>query len=180
MLDTLGKDGKGITSKNWKDFVQNIPNEFINRQLKGTNSLFKIFGKVITNESDLFANVLMTLILKTDLKTLQKVNFDYALVTGVGRYLVKGPVIESGEYHPIEIMATKVDDLLKTGKPAMVLDERNTQAFDRGATAAVLYFRLTIGKVPIADITLRYKGNFQGAPSFQASLSSEFKEALHS
>jgi hypothetical protein len=180
MLDTLGKDGKGITSKNWKDFVQNIPNEFINRQLKGTNSLFKIFGKAITNESDLFANVLMQLILKTDLKTLQKVNFDYALVTGVGRYLVKGPVIESGEYHPIGIMATKVDDLLKTGKPAMVLDERNTQAFDRGATAAMLYFRLTIGKVPIADITLRYKGNFQGAPSFQASLSSEFKEALHS
>ena len=179
MLDTLGKDGKGINAKNWKDFVQNIPREYINRQLKGTNSLFKYFAKVITDQSDLFANVLMQLILKTDLKSLQSVNFDYALVTGVGRYLVSGPVVESGEYHAIDIMATKIDDLLKTGKPAMILDDRNTQAFDRGATAAMLFFRLTIGKTPIADITLRYKGNFQGAPSFQAALSPEFKEALH-
>ena len=148
--------------------------------MKGQNSLFKYFKDVIIKESDLFADVLMKLILKTDLKSLQSVNFDYAQVTGMGRYLLSGPVIESGEYHSIDIMATKIDDLLKTGKPAMELDNRNTQAFDRGATAAMLYFRLTIGKTPISDITLRYKGNFQGAPSFQAILSPEFKEALHS
>ena len=75
-------------------------------------------------------------------------------------------------------MTTKVNDLLKTGKPSMKLNERKTQAFDRGATAAMLHLNLNIGTTPICDITLRYKGNFSSAPSFLATFSKEFKQAL--
>ena len=179
MLDKLTPSGKGINNKNWGDFVRNLPNDLVNYQLKKSKSLFKPMADVIINNADLFADQLIKLIIKADLKELQKVNFDFALVTGLGRYLPsKGPVIESGEYNSIDIMTTKVNDLLKTGKPSMKLNERKTQAFDRGATAAMLHLNLNIGSTPICDITLRYKGNFSGAPSFLATFSKEFKQAL--
>ncbi|MEC9455772.1 MAG: phosphatase PAP2 family protein [Candidatus Neomarinimicrobiota bacterium] len=179
MLDKLGPRGAGINNKNWGDFVRNLPNDVVNYQLKKSKSLFKPMADVIINNADLFADQLIKLIIKADLKELQKVNFDFALVTGLGRYLPsQGPVIESGEYNSIDIMTTKVNDLLKTGKPSMKLDERKTQAFDRGATAAMLHINLNIGTTAICDITLRYKGNFSSAPSFLATFSNEFKQAL--
>ena len=75
-------------------------------------------------------------------------------------------------------MATKLDELFETGKPNMKLNSNKTQAFDRGATSAIVHFDLFVGKTKISDLQLRYKGNFQSAPSFQAQLSKEFKEAL--
>ena len=49
------------------------------------------------------------------LKELKKVNFDFALVIGIGRFSPsKGPIIEKGEYESVDIMVTKLDDLFKT------------------------------------------------------------------
>ena len=118
------------------------------------------------------------MILKTELKELQKVNFDFALVTGVGRMLKSGLVIESGDYQDVDTMTTKVDELFKTGKPSMKLNSKKTQAFDKGSNAAMLHMILSIGSTPICDVTLRYKGNFASAPSFLATFSKEFKQSL--
>ena len=49
------------------------------------------------------------------------------------------------------------------------------QAYMDGATAAMLAFDLMIGKMPVAHIKLRYKGNFRSAPSFTAEMTDEFK-----
>jgi len=178
MIKDLGPRGNGINLKNWKKFVQGLPNDLINYQLKKSRSLFKPMADVIENNADLFANQLIQLILKTDLKELQKVNFDFALVTGIGRMLKSGLVIETGEYKSVDIMTTKLDELLKSGKPNMKLDSRKTQAFDKGSNAAMLHMNLNIGKTPICDVQLRYKGNFASAPSFLATFSKEFKESL--
>ena len=50
------------------------------------------------------------------------------------------------------------------------------QAFEVGAGAAMLFFDLMIGSVPVCNISLRYKGNFRAAPSFMAQMTPEFKE----
>ena len=63
-------------------------------------------------------------------------------------------------------------------KAKMVLDPKKTQAYERGATAAQLFFQLVIGSTPISNITLRYKGNFRAAPNFLATPTKEFKELL--
>ena len=176
--DKLGKRAKNLNNKNWKKFVTGLPNELINYQLKKSRSLFKPMSDVIEKNADLFADTLIRLILKTELKELQKVNFDFALVTGVGRMLKSGLVIESGDYQDVDTMTTKVDELFKTGKPSMKLNSSKTQAFDKGSTAAMLHMILSIGSSPICDVTLRYKGNFASAPSFLATFSKEFKESL--
>ncbi len=160
----------------WKKFVQNIPNELINYQLKKNRSFFKPLAAVIVKYSDMFGQQLTQLIFKMDLKDLQQLNFDFTLVTGVGRFLpTKGPIIEKGEYKDVDTMVGIMDTLLEKGKPTLVLDESKTQAYDKGATAAMLFMQLKIGNTPISDITLRYKGNFRAAPNFLATATKEFK-----
>ena len=95
-IKLLGPKGRGITDKNWKQFVQRIPNDIINLQLKKNKSLFKPISKIVTDNSDLFGNQLLQLILKTDLKELKKINFDFALVIGIGIITQRGPIIEKG------------------------------------------------------------------------------------
>ena len=133
---------------------------------------------VIEDNADLFADTLIKLILKTELKELQKVNFDFALVTGIGRVLKSGLKIEKGDYNDVDTMTTKLDDLFKTGKPKMTLDKNKIQAFDKGSTAAMLHMILSVGSNPVCDVSLRYKGNFASSPSFLATFSKSFKDSL--
>ena len=167
---------KRPNTKNWKEFIQRVPNNLINAELKGSKSLFKDMAKIILANKDMIGNQLVQLIFKADLKELQKVNFDFALVTGIGDYgPQKGVVIEKGEYKDIDTVTTKLDSLFSSGKVDLKLDSSVKQAFDIGATAAVLQFDLRIGKTKICTITLRYKGNFRAAPSFLAVMHDDFK-----
>ena len=174
----LGEKAKNLNSTNWKKFVNGLPNELINYQLKKKRSLFKPMADVIEDNADLFADTLIKLILKTELKELQKVHFDFALVTGIGRVLKSGLKIEKGDYNDVDTMTTKLDELFKTGKPNMTLDKNKIQAFDKNSTAAMLYMNLSVGSNPVCDVTLRYKGNFASSPSFLATFSKDFKDSL--
>ena len=178
MLKELGKKGQGVNTKNWKTFVQRIPNELINYSLKKNKTWFRPLSEVVVKNSDLFGEQLIQLIFKMDLQDLKKLSFDFALVTGIGRQLVKGPIIEEGEYKGVDTMVAALDKLYTTGKVRMVLDPKRTQAYEKGSTAAQLFFQLYVGSTPISDITLRYKGNFRAAPNFMAIPTKEFKELL--
>ena len=174
MMADLKKDRP--TPKNWKQYIQRVPNSLINAELKTSRSLFKDMAKIIMAQKDLIANQLVQLIFKADLKDLQKVNFDFALVTGIGDYgPSKGVVVEKGEYKDINTVTSKLDDLFSTGKVDLKFTPGATQAFDQGAGAAVLKFDLLIGKLPLCNIILRYKGNFRAAPSFLATMTPQFK-----
>jgi len=178
MIVKLGPNAKNINQKNWKDFVRSIPNDIINYELKSNRSWFLPLSRAIIDNSDLFAEQLLQLLFKMDLKDMKKFEFDFALVTGIGRYLVKGPVVEKGDYIGLDTMVTVLNDLLEKGQPKMILDKNKKQAYEPNAGSAVLFFRLTIGTFPIADLNLRYAGNFRAAPAIRGTISQEFKKAL--
>jgi hypothetical protein len=164
------------TNRNWKQYIQRVPNDIINRVLKGKRTLFRIMGDTILKNGDLIANQLVQLIFKADLKELKKFDFDFTLVTGIGDYgPSKGVVVEKGEYKDIDSVTSKLDDLFTQGKPKMIFTPGAKQAFEPGATAANLKFDLMIGKITVCNITLRYKGDFRSAPNFNAKMTNEFK-----
>jgi|11BtaG_2_1085332.scaffolds.fasta_scaffold07525_2 hypothetical protein len=171
-IQTLIGSGK---KRPWKQYVGALDNKVINSSLVSSKSIFKEIDSILLKNSDIFAEQLTQLIFKAELKDLQKVNFDFALVTGIGRYLKSGPKIEKGEYKDIDIMTTVLDDLFNQGPPKIVRNKNMKQAFDFGATAANLNYFLVIGKTPIVQLQLRYKGSFSSAPSFQAGMTKEFK-----
>lgn len=164
------------TNKNWKQYIQRIPNDLINRVLKGKRTLFKVMGKTILDNGDLIADQLVNLIFKADLKDLQKVDFDFTLVTGIGDYgPKKGVVVSKGEYKDIDTVTSQLDELFSKGSPKLIFTPGAKQAFEIGATAANLKFDLMIGKVTVCNIVLRYKGDFRSAPNFNAVMTNEFK-----
>lgn len=174
------KDIKSVrlSQTNWKKFVQRIPNDLINAELKsaGNRNLFQKMFTIIMKNKDLMANQLINLIFKSDLRTLKQVNFDFALVTGIGDYGPrKGVDVQAGEYKDIETSSTKLNSLLKDQGVGFRKTPGAVQAFDEGATAAMLKFDLMIGDLPVCHIELRYKGNFRSAPSFLARMTDEFK-----
>jgi hypothetical protein len=93
--------------------------------------------------------------------------------------LVKGPVVESGDYIGLDTMVTVLDKLFEKGQPKMILDKRKKQAYEPDAGSATLHFRLTIGNFPIADLNLRYAGNFRAAPAIRGTISNELKKAIN-
>jgi hypothetical protein len=163
-------------TKNWKQFIQRVDNDLINRELKSSRSLFKDMSDIIMNNKLLIANQLIQLIFKADLKDLKEHNFDFALVTGIGGYgPKKGVAIEQGDYKNIDTITTKLDDLASKGSVDLVFTPGKTQPFEEGATAAILKFDLLMNSVPLCNISLRYKGNFRAAPLFLATMTDEFK-----
>ena len=163
-------------AKNWKKFIQRIPNDLVNSQLKGNKSLFRSMSMIILKNKELMANQLIQLIFKADLKDLKKVNFDFTLVTGIGDYGPrKGVDVKIGDYKDIDTVSTKLNEIVKNEKITIRETPGAVQAFSEGATAATLKFDLMIGKLPVCHIELRYKGNFRSAPSFTATMTDEFK-----
>ncbi len=159
----------------WKQLVAGLPNKFFNDQLKGRDSIFGRIGDMFEKEQDTIAQKIMQLVLKTDLKELENFNFNFVLITGVGRYLKSGPVVEKADVIPVDTVSIKVAELLKKEKPKIKVDR---QSFT--GTAAVLGMQLTIGKMPAIDIAMRYKGSgtWTSQPSVTAFLTSDFKRFL--
>lgn len=167
----VGSDKK----RPWKQYVKALDNKIINSSLTSQKSVLGKMDKILLSNSDLFAESLVQLIFKAELKDLQKVNFDFALVTGIGQYLKKGPQISKGEYKDIDTMSSVLENVFSSGPAKIVKNPKMKQAFEPGATAANLNYLLVIGETPIMQIQLRYKGNFGSAPSFQAGMTKEFK-----
>ena len=159
----------------WKQLVSGLPNKFFNDQLKGRGSIFGKIADLFEKEQDTIANQIMQLTLKTDLKELQKFNFEFALVTGIGRYLKGGPVVENPDVVGVDTVTIKVAELLKKEKPKMKI---NRQSFT--GNSAMLQLQLTIGRMPVLDISIRYKGSgtWTSQPSVTGFMTKEFKAYL--
>jgi hypothetical protein len=168
------------TKDNWKKFINGIPKDIVNSELRSSGSIFREVANIVDDHSELFANQLLELIFKTSLKELQKMNFDFTLVTGIGDYLPARQTIrvQPASYVDITTMTTAINDLVKSGEPRIELRTDVKQAFEEGATAAGLFFVLRIGNTPICNINLRYKGSYSSAPNFLAEMTKEFKDLI--
>jgi hypothetical protein len=163
---------------NWKNYIQRVDNNLINRELKSSKSLFKDMADSIMDNKEMIGNQLLQLIFKSDLCELKKMKFDFALVTGIGDHgPMKGFVVEKGDYKGISTITKKLNMLAKKGGVDLKFSDK-IQAFEAGATAAILTFDLILGGITLCNIKLRYKGNFRSSPSFLAVMTDEFKELL--
>ena len=179
-LVPAGSQKKAAADRNsrrptWKQLVSGLPNKFFNDQLKGRDSIFGRIGDMFEKEQDTIAQKIMQLVLKTDLKELTNFNFNFVLITGVGRYLKSGPVVERADVIPVDTVSIKVAELLKKEKPKIKVDR---QSFTGGA--AVLGMQLSIGNMPAIDVAMRYKGSgtWTSQPSVTAFLTQKFKSYL--
>ena len=184
-IDTKGSARalKGYKDDNTKDV--NSMRYFVNKKLaEKDNPLWKEFLKVMNKYSDLFADSLINIILKTQLfnemeaKDLGKYKFDFFLVTGVGDVNKKGDVtIGKATVLPLKTTLcglTRIQEKYKNKKYEIVLDKTKKE----GADAAKIFLQLKKGNIILLDLEIRYKGAFTPQPQFQGTLNDSFKKLL--
>jgi hypothetical protein len=157
---------------------------FVNEELSKPNSkLWESFTKVLNDNSDLFADTLIDITLKTSLtKALEDVKdyrFGFALVTGVGKVrTTKNKVdisLDTGDAYDIHTMLCGLSNLSgNRSKYEVSLDKTLTETSD-GAKA---FFNLSKRGVNILELQLRYKGTFTAQPQFLGVMSDEYKDIM--
>lgn len=148
------------------------------------NKLWKTFLKVMNDYSDIFADILINIVLKTQLsselkkKDIDENNFQFFLITGIANVTPKGDVsIDDGD--SISLKTTlcgleRIEKRFKNKKYEIFLDE----AKQKKSSAAKIYFKIKRGNINILDLELRYKGSFKPQPQFQGTINKEFKQLL--
>lgn len=156
-----------------KDNVRNI----VNDALKRKGSIFEKLQSVIERNSDELAIALIQIIYKGSLKKLIANDFDFGFCIGKGSFVNKKCKVEDGKYEPVMIIENVINKLRRSGKPNMSISKKQ-KPFDENQTAAKLFFDLNIDKHPLANIEVRYKGDFSASPQFFATMAPEFKKFL--
>lgn len=133
------------------------------------NIFFKQIDHVLRINTKDFIEKFLKTAFRVELVNLKKYNFDFALATGVGRYLKKkGIVIENAHYSDIERTTSKIDDLIGNKKLKLEKPKGKKQAFEPGSTSVTLTYYIVAGDKELIEIEVRYKGDYAGNPSFQA------------
>ena len=158
---------------------------FVNSILSNSNNkLWKSFLDVMNRYSDIFADILINIVLKTQLnnelktKDIDDKEFRFHLVTGIANVSTNGDVnINNGNNMPLKTTLcglTRIKNLFKNKKYEIVIDKEK----QKSSNAAKLFFKIRKGTINILDLELRYKGSFNPQPQFQGTINEEFKKLL--
>ena len=155
---------------------------FLNADLaKKDNELFKSLVTEMEKKSDIFADSLINLVLKTNLyseldaKNLGNYTFGFALVTGIGEIKRGKPMAYEGKAYDLY---TVLDGLsqLKGNKEKYKIEVN--MDLKEATNAAKTYFTLSKKQTPILNLELRYKGDKTPQPQFLGTISQEFIDIL--
>ena len=157
---------------------------FVNKQLANQdNPLWSQFISIMNKYSELFAESLINIILKTKLyeeitaKDLKTYKFGFFLVTGIGDVTKTGVSIQPAQVTSLETTLcglTRIEEAYK-GKPYKVVLNKSKKS---GSDAAKIFMQLKRGTLVLLDLELRYKGAFTSQPQFQGTLNPQFKQLL--
>lgn len=155
---------------------------FTNKELaKQDNILFKMLIQVMDANSDVFADSLINLVLKTNLydeiaaRNLGKYTFGFALVTGIGEIKRGQPFAYDGKALDLHTILDGLSQLKANKEKYKITVDVERKA---ESTSAKTYFSLSKKGIPILNLELRYKGDKTPQPQFLGTISKEFISIL--
>ena len=139
---------------------------FVNNKLYDTknNPLWKAYKKIINENSEELAEVLLNIILKIKLfdklntKKLKGKEFDFALVTGIGTIAKEKVIVSPGR---VDSLKTTLCGLTRIDKKYIGEFEvvQNPDTLNKSYDAKI-FFLLRKGRLNMIDLRVRYKGDF--------------------
>jgi hypothetical protein len=177
-----------LSTKEYKDLIKKIPNEFANNQLKGKGAKGNVFWKkvdeVLNRHSDAFCEKFMNLVFRIDLQTMIDADkFKFYLLTGIGKQKGKSIGVEPAEVKDlpstVEVLTSIFDQ--KNLKLGQTLNDKGTvlrQPWEYDKTddyPAKLRYTIYNGTQSLLNLEIRYKGSKTAEPQFQAVATPVFK-----
>ena len=157
--------------------VNKIPVTEWGKELKSPrNIFFKKVEAVIKSHDQNFVQKFLELVFRTKLKdTLKSEEFQFTLLTGIGKF-VRGKVeIEDAEGKELANIVSNLQDLYES-KLTVNRTSGKIGAWEKNAGAAKVFLTINSDGSPILDIEVRYKGSYSAEPQFQATATADFKK----
>ena len=177
--NTKGSMMQGYGYDNEK--APNAFRSFLNADLaKKDNELFKALSAEVKKNSEVFADSLINLVLKTNLyseldaKNLGNYTFGFALVTGIGE-IKSQPIAYEGKAYDLYTVLDGLSQLKGNNDPYKIDVNMDLK---EAANAAKTFFTLSKKGIPILNLELRYKGDKTPQPQFLGTISQEFIDIL--
>ena len=167
---------RAMKPREYATTINKIPNSVWGQELKKpTNIFFKKVESVIKSHDRDFVEKFLSLVFRTELgDTLKSSEFQFTLLTGIGRFVRKQVEVEKADGQELSNVITSLQDLYSSN-----LEVKRTSgkigAWEKGAGAAKVFISIVSDGKPILDIEVRYKGSFSAEPQFQAMATAHFK-----
>ena len=159
--------------------IKNLNNSFINSVLASEDSTFTYMYNIIDSNRLKFAMYLLNISFRPELIELSK-DFKNYIICGIGRELSFAHIIDSADIYDLDNVINKLNKLIDDSDNHIILLDTpgKIQAFQDGSTSASLYFTVSINKINILDVVIRYAGNFNNWPRITSFISKDFKKLL--
>ncbi len=179
LMKKLGLSRTAIRAMKPREYattINKIPVTVWGQELKKpTNIFFKKVESVIKSHDKDFVEKFLSLVFRTELgDTLKASEFQFTLLTGIGRFVRKQVEVETADGQELSNIITSLQDLYSSN-----LEVKRTVgklgAWEKGAGAAKVFISIVSDGKPILDIEVRYKGSYSAEPQFQAMATAHFK-----
>ena len=162
----------------WKKIISDINITFINDKIKNDKCILwkKIRSVVFRYSKDACKNILHHTI-KPDLADLKSpYNFNFYIVTGIGRYRKnKGFIVENGEVISHDNILKVYEKYIKNKKLSI---QRNKKY--ESQQQSTLFLTITADGIDMINMAVRYKGKFHSSPEILAFYTKELKSLINS
>jgi len=159
---------------NWKKYISNIDIDIINARIKDDKCILwhNIRSVIFKNEKDICKDLLEN-ILRIELLKLE--NFQFHIITGVGRYRKrKGFIVENPSCISLDSIKNVYNRYLSNTNISISRNKNREHLY-----RSTLFLTIYCGDIPIIDLEIRYKGKFHASPEILAFFTKEFIEMIH-
>jgi|TARA_B110000908_G_C10262701_1_gene460556 hypothetical protein len=176
-LKLSSSDIKKMKPMEYSKAINKIPVTEWGKELKSPKNIFfrKVESVIKSHDQD-FIEKFLSLVFRTELQdTLNAQEFQFTLLTGIGKFVRKQVNIENADGQELSNVVTALQDLYKS-KLAVKRTSGKLGAWEKGAGAAKVFLTIYSDGSPILDIEVRYKGSYSAEPQFQAMATADFKK----
>ena len=166
-----------MSQKEKNKLVGDIPLKTMGTYLKDRTNFFFIWAdKILMKYPEEFCKSFLELLFRTKLKDeLNEDEFKFHLLTGIGKKSGKEVISEPAEVKDLPQTIQVLSDIFGRNKLSIEQTKGKTNAFQKNATAAKVYYTIKDESNPILYLEIRYKGSYTANPQFQCVATPDFK-----
>jgi hypothetical protein len=162
-------------------YMNDIPKKKLDGYVRSSSNIFfkKVDSILMTKEyAEKFVEDFLKFVFKFDMPDKIKEtgsSFEFFLLTGIGSKSGDNVIAEPAEVKDLPQTIQVLSDIFGRNKLSIEQTKGKTNAFQKNATAAKVYYTIKDEADPILYLEIRYKGSYTANPQFQCVATPNFK-----
>ena len=163
-------------------YMKEIPKNKLDGYVKSSSNIFfkKVNSIIMTKEyAEKFVEDFLKFVFKFDMEDIlgekKMSKFEFFLLTGIGSKSGENVVASPAEVKDLPQTIQVLTEIFGRKKLSIEQTKGKTNAFQKNATSAKVYYTIKDERTPILYLEIRYKGSYTANPQFQCVATPDFK-----